>query len=406
MDLDIEMDDAVQEPLMEEQILNSTADDILQPDEPEELGEVVEDPIVDKSDEARTIVPTKVHIHGLDTMNTDDIKKYVKAHYGDTDRVEWIDDSSANLNFPSESSARDALIALSSIAIADPTALSIGESLVAKPLEGRPEISLRVRYAVFSDKKAPGAAQRSRFYLLNPEYDPEERRRHQQQRRYRDRDHRRNDSGGRRRDSREETGIRFEASMYDDAPKPQRRRSSDSSEHNRPDNRGKELFASGGRSSRRRNDRSLSPRRDNDGDDSMGEGGRASSHGNRAKARSLKERISNDHNRSKELFPTKASGRGGQLDQLESAIGSARLREEDRPRVVDAPSVPRKGADSFNIRGSANQRGEAGQGFSIRGSAANAKELFPSKLGGTNAGKELLEGRKNKPRQRAEDLFG
>jgi hypothetical protein len=137
----------------------------------------------------------------------------------------------------------------------------------------------------------------------------------------------------------------------------------------------------------------------------MGEG-RASSHGNRATARSLKERISNDHNRLKELFPTKGSGRGGQLDQLESAIGSAHLKEEDRPRVVDVPSVPRKGVDSFNIRGSASQRGENGQGFSIRGSAANAKELFPSKLGGTNAGKELLEGRKPRPRQRAEDLFG
>ena len=85
----------------------------------------------------------------------------------------------------------------------------------------------------------------------------------------------------------------------------------------------------------------------------MGSGRRASnssSAGNRVKARSIKDRLSGGdrygrnrggENRSKELFPTKAAsivtsrGGGGQLDQLEAAIGSAHLREEDRPKIVD-----------------------------------------------------------------------
>ena len=375
-----------------------------QPDEPEELGEVVEEGDAEPAgDESKTLVPNKVHIRGLDTLNTDDIKAYVRSHFGSTDRVEWIDDSSANLVFGSESAAGDALIALSTIDIADPSALAPGESLPAKPFDGKPETSLHVRLAVVSDKKQPGAALRSRFYLLNPEYDPEERRRRNK---YRGRDgDRRRSERHRRRDSDE--AVPFEASMYDDVPRSEReRRHSESPDRRRSysrENRGKELFA--GRSSRAR-DRSASPLRDNDGDESMGEE-RAGSSGNRAKARAIKDRIGAEgrNNRSKELFPTKASsGRGGQLDQLETAIGSAHLREEDRPKIVKLPSDPSGGG--FNIRGVAQHRGQD-EGFSIRGTAANAKELFPAKLGGSNAGKELLDGKgKRATRQRAEDLFG
>ncbi|KFH43252.1 hypothetical protein ACRE_059810 [Hapsidospora chrysogenum ATCC 11550] len=407
MDLDIDMEEAVQEPLVED-TFRSNADDILQPDEQsEELGEVIDDGEAEPAgDESTILVPSKVHIRGVDTLNTDEIRTYVKSHYGPADRVEWIDDTSANLLFASESIARDALIALSSIDIVDPSALAPGETLVAKPFDGKPEISLRVRLAVQSDRKQPGAALRSRFYLLNPEYDPEERRRRNKYRE-RDGDRRRSERHGRR-DSDGGGGgggVRFEASMYDDVPRSARERRHSESPERLPSfaeqNRGKELFA--GRRSRTR-DRSASPAKDLDGDESMGDD-RASSSGNRIKARSLKDRITTDsRNRSKELFPTKkSSGHGGQLDQLESAIGSAHLREEDRPKVVDVPSEPRD--TGFNIRGVARQGGQ-GEGFSIRG-AASAKELFPSKLGGSNAGKELLGGRaKRNPRQRAEDLFG
>lgn len=345
-------------------------------------------------------MPNKLHLRGVDTLHTDDIKAYVKAHHGHVDRVEWIDDTSANLLFSSDAVTRDAFKGLTTVDIADPTALAIGETLPAKAVEGKPEISLLVRFALESDKKQAGAASRSRYYLLHPEHDPEERRRRQQDNRsrYRDRDGRdsRRDGGRRRRDS-DERPVRFEASMYDDAPV-SRRRDSDEDERSRSharENRGKELFADRRRSAR---GRSASPTRDRDSDvDLMGE--RASSASNRSKARNIKGRL----NTSRELFPTKMSS-GSRLDDLEDAIGSAHLREEDHPKIVAAPDQPAGGGAWFNIKGSAAARsGGTGSGFYIKG-AANAKELFPDKLGGDNAGKELLDGSRRR-RQRAEDLF-
>lgn len=381
-----------------------------QPDEPEEPGEVADD---DGGGEEsfKVIIPTKLHIRGVDNLHTDDIKAYVKAHFGVVDRVEWIDDTSANLVFSSEPTARDALVALSSIEIADATALGAGESLPAKPLHDRSETTLHVRFAVQSDKKQAGAALRSRYYLLHPEYDPEERHRRRQDNRqkYRERDHHgrdsRRDLGRRRRDSYEDVEP-FEASMYDDAPCPSTaRRYSDPEEGpgtQSRENRGKELFA--GRASgqiRSRRDRSASPRRDSDGDANMD--GPPSSTRNRTTARSIKDRISSEKE-TKELFPSKSSSKrgGGQLDQLERAIGSARLQEEDIPKVVTLPDHVSNG--SLNIRGFANQHPNATSEFTIKG-AANARELFPDKLGGANVGKELIDVNRTKRRQRAEDLF-
>ncbi|KAJ4319998.1 hypothetical protein N0V84_006076 [Fusarium piperis] len=402
MDLDIEMDDAV-DTAPDAPVADIGRDDILQTDE--EPGEVADDEPA-ATDDSKTLIPTKVHVRGVDTLHTSDIKAYVKAHFGNVDRVEWIDDSSANLVFPSEPTARDAIVALSSVPVADVTALAIGESLPAKPLDGRPEISLQVRFAVASDRKQAGAALRSRYYLLHPEHDPEERRRRNQDNRsrYRDRDgdHHGNGGGRRRRNSDDQVET-YEASMYDDAPRPERRRRDSDLIAERPrsyarENRGKELFA--GRRSQR--DRSASPARDGDGDDLMGE--RASSSGNRHRARALKESRSAD-NGGKELFPVKSSIKqfgGGNLDHLEAAIGSAGLREEDRPKIVSVPSTK---PSAFSIRGIANQQG-AGEGFAIKGAAgASARELFPGKLGGTNAGKELFGGGRSKQRQKAEDLF-
>ncbi|QPC76374.1 hypothetical protein HYE68_007126 [Fusarium pseudograminearum] len=402
MDLDIEMDDAV-ETGQDLPVVDLGRDDILQHDELEEPGEVAEDEPV--TDDSKTLVPTKIHIKGVDSLHTSDIKAYVKSHFGEVDRVEWIDDSSANLLFPSEPTARDAIVALSSVPVADATALAIGETLPAKPFDAKPEISLQVRFAVSSDRKEQGAALRSRYYLLHPEHDPEERRRKNQENRsrYRERDGGYRGDGGRRRRASDDDIETFEASMYDDAPRPARRRDSDIEERPRSytrQNEGKELFV--GRKKQR--DRSASPRRDRDGDDLMDR--RASSSGNRVKARDLRDRISTG-NKSKELFPTKKSIKqfgGGNLDTLEQAIGSARLKDEDRPKIVSAPGA-RGDASSFNIRGMANKQGN-GEGFAIKGAAgANARELFPTKLGGNNAGKELFGGGRSKQRQKAEDLF-
>ncbi|PTB63560.1 hypothetical protein BBK36DRAFT_1126951 [Trichoderma citrinoviride] len=411
MDLDIDMDDAAADAFQDGNEILPQGDDILVPDEPEEPGEVADDGPQNEDDASTTIVPTKIHIKGLDSLHTDDIKSYVKSHFGIVERVEWIDDSSANLVFSSEPTARDAFVALSAIDIADATALGIGETVPAKALEGRPETSLQLRFATLADRKQAGAALRSRYYLLHPEHDPEERRRRQQENRARyrdrdrgDRDHRASGGGRRRRYSDEQVET-FEASMYDDAPQPSRdsRSPERSGSRARGNNRGKELFADrpAGRSSASRRGRSASPRRDDDGDAAMDLF--ASSSGNRTQARSIKSRLASE-TKSKELFPTKPTKRGGQLDQLEKAIGSAQLKEEDMPKIVARPDAPT--GETLNIRGVANQRAQGKDGgFSIKGAAANARELFPDRFGSGNAGKELLDMNRTKRRQKAEDLF-
>lgn len=82
------------------------------------------------------LVPTKVHLRGVDTLTTEDIKSYASDHFGAVDRVEWIDDTSVNLLFGSEAIAQDALVSLCAIPIADPTQLPTLESLPAKPFSG------------------------------------------------------------------------------------------------------------------------------------------------------------------------------------------------------------------------------------------------------------------------------
>ncbi|KAF4582941.1 hypothetical protein GQ602_006085 [Ophiocordyceps camponoti-floridani] len=370
MDLDIEMADSME---MDHDAFDAEpipADDILQPEEPEEPGEIAEDEPPGLSAAAQTIVPTKIHIRGLDSLHTEDVKAYIRSHFRAVNGVEWIDDSSANLVFDTASTAREAIAALSSIEVADTTALTAGETLPAKPMEGRPHISLQVRFAVDSDKKQAGASLRSRYYLLHPEHDPEERRRRKQDSRskYRDRDgYGRRDDDRRRRGSGQYESETFEASMYDDAPQPQRsRRYSDPEDGPTAyarNNRHKELF----RDRRPRRDRSASPRRT---DDRV-----SSSRHNRDRAQTVKGRLKAE-NQAKELFPGKVLGRGGQLDELERSIGSASLREEDMPKVV--PTTPSTGV--FNIRGLA---GRDSGGFSIKGSAkaTTPKELFPDKRG-------------------------
>ncbi len=297
----------------------------------------------------QTVVPNKVHIRGLDTFNPDNVKGYLAEHYSTSQlaRVEWIDDSSANFIFKSDSAAQEALMALAAIEIADPTQLPPLEEIPAKSFSEKPECTLRVRFAVATDKKAEKASERSRFYLLNPEYDPEERRRRGEfnRGRYRDRDRedqyrrgrwndRRND---RRRDPRDdEEPETFDVNLYDDAPakqerrspRPRRRSASSSSDTRRPSRRNqeKELFpgrASGGGGLR---DRSASPVRDRDGDAEMAldeDARAAAAMRSREKGRSIRERISRE-NSSKELFPSRDSGKPKDLfpSRVAASMGS------------------------------------------------------------------------------------
>lgn len=267
---------------------------------------------------------------------------------------------------------------LSAVDIADATQLPVGEVLPAKPVNDQPQIALQVRFAVESDKKERGAAQKSRFYLLNPEWDPEtdegRRRREGRNRRYRERD----DRGSYRRSGRgryddryddrgEEMPETFDVNLYDDdpaalskratlSPRPRsrqgrdhgRRRNSPSpsdrsdNDRYRPVNQGKELFPNSRprdnlrseRGSYARN-RSASPlsseRYDRDAMEDDLAKDREAVRNNRDKARSIKERLNTKSTRTdsgprelfpttgkKELFPVKSAGGGGgaMMDQV------------------------------------------------------------------------------------------
>lgn len=431
----------------------------------QEDGEV-EEPVNNEpvGDDTPTVLPNKLHIRGLEVLDETQLKQYVSAHVGGkgADRIEWVDDASANLVFNSESAAQDALKLLAAVEILDVTQLPPLEVLPAKPVAEKPEVALQVRFALESDRKVKGAAQRSRFYLFHPEWDPEteegKRRREGRDRRYRDREDRggyRRSGRGRYDDRNEEEPETFDVNLYDDdtgalarreTPRERRRRDSRSpsepadSDRYRPLNAGKELFpnkkprdalrSERGAHSR---DRSRSPARD-DRDAMMDDLAKDREvQRNRDTARSLKERISRPRssNNTRELFPNKVSnGSKAQMDQVPADVLAGMLRlsydgSADFPssfsafRSQQTPSqsikiVTLKFADrvtepsnGISIKGLARQSNPQ-QGISIKGSA-NKKELFPDKLGGNlNSGKELfadrLEGR-GRRRQKAEDLY-
>ncbi|KAI1487535.1 hypothetical protein F5X96DRAFT_681161 [Biscogniauxia mediterranea] len=446
MDLDVEMDLDVDlvpdEPIIPEP-------DVLDTSRSRSPGEIDDNP--------DALAPTKIHIRGLDILNPNQVKAYVAEHHPEdpVEKIEWIDDSSANLVFASEPAASQALACLVAGSTRDINQLSPRTLLPAKPFSQNPEVILQVRPALFSDRKQAGAASRSRFYLLNPEYDPEERRRRNEARRYRDRG---GDNDPRRRSKQRnsyDSGEQFDVSLYDDdeatlasraaKSRPRRRRSytpdSDRDERRTSywnENRGKELFPGGDKRGGSSRGRSASPARDRDGDRSIdgfasdGSGVRDRDR-NRQSARAIKSRLSRG-NQTRELFPDSQSSGSGRLgDSTEDAAtllakgitlplmdGSNDAPPTQSRRLEDRISPPGSGrlADritgpggtteaAFNIRGTANRR-SSHQGFAIKGVAGkSAKELFPDKFG-SNAGKELfadgLEGRSRR-RQRAGDLF-
>lgn len=388
--------------------------------------------------DGNAVVPNKVHITGgIDNLNDEEVKAYVKEHTeGTFERIEWIDDSNLNIVFTSNSEAQQALVALSAVQVGDASQLPPLELLPAKPFSQTLGISLQVRLAVASDKKQPRAAEKSRFYLLNSEWDRETR-----AKKYRDRD---GERGGQRRGRREdEPQDHFDVNLYDDdtaalatretVSRPRRRssytpdREDDRQGSYRGANRNKELFPTSGSG----RNRSASPIRDRDGDHGMGETptSEGSAERNRRGARAIKDRLSRS-NRAKELFPGAGSGtESNRLDDADELSKRFALPLYDESHDEQSGSRSRKlegriissggggrlsdritkSADSsgFSIKGSAGQRG-ADQGFAIKGGAKTARELFPDKLGGSNAGKELfddrLEGRSRR-RQKADDLF-
>lgn len=411
-----------------------------------------------------SIVSHKIHLRGLDDLTSADIKSFAET-YCETqpiEKIEWIDDTSANIIYASSEAA---LFALEAFVAVDelPTTHSQLAMLPAKPFPKYPNTHLKVRLAVESDKKKPGARERSRFYLLNPEHErPERRSRDDRGRRgdgrYRDR---RDDYRSRAYDNRERRrrSDEFDASLYDDDEASLARRSRDSESESGTTSSGyraqrgrrvrfteaeKELFPEkvSSRSNGRLRDRSASPMRDNEGDLRMdarplsGGGGRGQSANdggaNRRKAQLMRDRLKASASGPLELFPRKAGSRLAAFDSTDSTAdlfadklripamdGSndrssakpdlmSRITKPGQPSPLDS-STASNSQSSFKIKGAARQ--EVQSGFSIKGLAAASsqerKELFPGKTS-LNSGKELfadrLDGRGGR-RQRAEDLF-
>ncbi|KAG0646801.1 Nuclear cap-binding subunit 3 [Hyphodiscus hymeniophilus] len=387
--------------------------------------------------------PTKIHLRGVDNLTTNDIKSFASEYFSTSKpTVEWIDDTSANLVYETPELAQEALIAFAAVEIADVSQLPVLQTLPAKSFPLHPQTNLEVRIAIVGDRKQPGARERSRFYLFNPEYDPAERRKRAGGRggnRYRDRDDdgyrsQRYDEREQRKRQRDDEDAGFTANLYDDdeaaltARRKKVRQNSHSSgsfdgrDSRRARFRGagtKELFPErGGTDSGRLRDRSASPLRDRDEDDDARSRKRdMAASANRQKAQMIKAQL-RDSTTSKELFPNKTTHRRSSAFDAADATADLFARKMPVPFMDGAndqlpyaglPLASRISSKSnidtgrLNIRGAA--KAIATHDFAIKGAAdGGVKELFPA---GGNAGKELftnLEGR-GRRRNKAEDLF-
>lgn len=170
--------------------------------------------------DSQQATPHKIHVRGVDDLTTADIKAFSAEHFPSEapTRVEWIDDTSANIVFDTPAKALAALVQFSIPPADDVDKIPELQLRRAKELSTHPNSKLLVRIALFTDQKRPRAYETSRFYLMHPEYDPRERRRRDKgsqdgygdyrRRRYGHEEHRR------RRDDENDRG--YVATMYDD----------------------------------------------------------------------------------------------------------------------------------------------------------------------------------------------
>ena len=271
--------------------------------------------------DAEYLTPHKLHIRGLDNLTTETLLAFVTDHLSSDSpsRVEWIDDTSANIIFSTPAIALKALEQLTHPSYHG--SLSELQLRPARQFSACPDSKLEVRLGLVTDQKRPRAYEASRFYMMHPEFDPRELRRkgrnrgerhnHNRGRRYGQDEQRR-----RRRDDRDQG---FEPTMYDDdagalANRKQgsasRRVSASMHSTNSSDIASSEgdrrRFQGRGAYSRTHGrDRSASPRRDDD-DRAIGEPGRRDRR--RTSPDAYNSRIWGGNHREnfgKELFPPK-----------------------------------------------------------------------------------------------------
>lgn len=179
---------------------------------------------------------TKVNISGLSEQITDDLVNFATELFPSHPRtkrdIEWVNDESANIVYPTSEIASQALAAFTPEAMSD-SMMQLLQPHQTKPTVVCPNRTFQVRIAVLADKKQARAHEASRFYLLHPEHDPREKMRKEfgagrhsrrprgeegeangdyRRNRYDDKEHNRrlrNADGN-------SNGVDFSASMYDD----------------------------------------------------------------------------------------------------------------------------------------------------------------------------------------------
>ena len=165
-------------------------------------------------------VAHKIHIRGVDDLTTDDLKAFAAEHHSiDVPiRVEWIDDTSANLVYNTPAAAMGALQSFSFASFGQEAApIPLLQLRSAKRMSNHPESNLQVRMALSTDVKRPRAHEASRFYMMHPEYDPRERaRRHTKSDARHDYRRRCYDDDENRRRRLQDRERSYKASMYDD----------------------------------------------------------------------------------------------------------------------------------------------------------------------------------------------
>lgn len=421
--------------------------------------------------DSENTTPHKIHVRGVDDLTTNDIKAFCEEHFPSNPptRVEWIDDTSANIVFDTPATALKALEHFTLFPSDHDFSVQIPilQLRTAKTYSTKPELKLQIRTALFTDQKRPRAYEASRFYMMHPEYDPRENRRLNKSRHDSNSDYRRKyyDNGENRRRGHKARDEGFDASMYDDNGSTSRRGSMASSSDERSRRRSDTYHPQRDGTNGTTRGRSASPTRqigNHNGhrkrtpppsyrrrdphpfpNENQGKELFPSKSGSDADAKKGKDLFSNQMlaaDLKKELFPHKANtvnhrrsdafdaadetadlfanglsvpfteGQRRDVTNLANRI-SAAPSESTYGRLRDTDPEPDMEQQSSIEDGGISIRGASqhGQGFSIRGGAAGTiKELFPGKTGGGNAGKELFAERlqgRGGRRNRAEDMF-
>ena len=382
-----------------------------------------------------------MHLRGLDDLSTKDIKAICSEHHDlSIERIEWVDDTSANLVYRDPAVAIDALARLTTTTTTttiDIAELSSVDLRPMRPSSRFPNSNLQLRIALTTDRKAPRAHETSRFYLLHPEHDPREQRRRMGGRDDSARGYRKRIYSAEEDRKRRQQDVRngFDASMYDDGGQ-----SPPSATGSSPIRRDHRLVDS----YRPIRNRSASP----DGQRRQSESRRRRRSPPPARRPRQGEDQSNEH---KELLPEKAVNLKTKKELFPNKTGVSNHRRTDAIDAADEAadlfankfSVPF--TDGSNDMGSlasritrpsqpswttfaSNQNQKSGRlspsmaasddGVRIRGASENGlaikggasqlngvKELFPQRL---NTGKELFSdklGGKRPTRMKAHDLY-